>query len=133
MCARLLEVGRADRAEEELRLDGAAADRALRLLPGDPGFERAQLHLPGQHLREGLRRPEQEVDEWADERHEAEQGRSPDEPRIVDPASGVPVRPVGEAEPEEDDEEERDVPRDRERGRVVDVVERPEGRHEDGA
>ena len=45
-------------------------------------------------------------------------GRGADEPRVVEPAPRVAVDPVREAEPEHDDEEEREVARDLERRRV---------------
>src|SRR5579884_580991 len=58
-------------------------------------------------------RPEEHVDERPDERdHERDERREPDEQRVLDPPSGVLVRPVAEREPEHE-REEREAVEDR--------------------
>src|SRR5947199_239060 len=79
-------------------------------------------------LLECLGRPEEEVDERPQERREPEQGRDADEPAVVDAPARVAEDPPGEAEPEDDHEEDRDVAGDLERGRLEEVVHRREGR-----
>ena len=118
--ARLFQVGGADRADEERRLDGRPADRALRLSPLQCRFERAELHPVGPSLLEGLRRAEEEVGERAGNRDEAEEHGCPDEERIVDLSLGIAVRPVRAAEPEENSAEEREILCHHEGGRMKD-------------
>ena len=68
---------------------------------------------------------EQHVDERADEgRHEPEHRRHGDEPRVLNAAARVLVRPVAHGEPEDDDEEEQQVARDEPRLRVEEVGEK---------
>ena len=110
--ARLAEPRRAHGADEEAGLDRGAAHgttfvrRAQRL-------ERLHLELALAHLVQVLGRPEEHVDDGADEgRHEAEHRRHRDEPGILDAAPRVLVRPVADREPEDDEEEEQEVARD---------------------
>src|SRR6266702_1728351 len=71
--AGLLELRRADRADEEGGLYCGPADRTMRLRPVEASLERAQLDLPCPNVLEGLRRPEEEVRERAGDRHEAKE------------------------------------------------------------
>ena len=87
-------------------------------------LESLQLDAPRAGVGEGLGRPEEEVDDRADERRRKPQQRGEgDEKRVADPPAGVPVHPVGEAEPEDDREGDGGVPGDDEAGRVKEVVE----------
>ena len=89
-----LRARRADRADDEGRVDPAAADRAAEVVVGKPLLHRPNLELALAHVLEVLRRPEEHVDERAEERREqAEQGCHRHEPRVVDPAAGVLERP----------------------------------------
>ncbi len=124
--ARLLQLRRADRADEELGLDRARGTpgSATRRLP-ELLLHRADLELALADVLEVLRRPEEEVDERADERrHEAEQRRHRDQPRILDPPARVLVDPVRAGQPEDDDEEDRQVPDHEPRAGVEEVVRR---------
>ena len=61
--ARLLQPRRADRADEEGRLDLGPADRAVQVAPREPLLHRPDLELALTHVLEVLRRPEEHVDE----------------------------------------------------------------------
>ena len=112
--ARLLEARRADGADEEGCVHLAAADRAMQVALGQPVLEGAVLELAVAALLDRVRRPQEEVDDRADERrHEAEQGRHSDEPGVVDPPPGVLEDPERRRQPEHDDEEPRQVPGER--------------------
>src|SRR2546430_15304322 len=109
--AGLLQLRRADRTDEELRRDLRPADRAVQVTAREPLLHRLDLELALAHVLEVLRRPEEHVDQRPDEgRHEPEQRRHRDEPRILDPAPGVLVDPERDREPEDADEEQRQVP-----------------------
>ena len=75
--ARLLQLRRADRADEERRLDLGAADRAVQVAPGEPLLHRLDLELALAHVLEVLGRPEEHVDQRADERRDERRARSP--------------------------------------------------------
>ena len=125
--ARLLQPGRADRADEEGRLDRGAADGAVQVALRQPLLHRPDLELALAHVLDVLRRAEEEVDDRADERrHEPEHRRHRDEPRILDPPARVLVDPVGGREPEDGDEEDRQVARHHPRARVEEVVDSSE-------
>ena len=132
--AGLLQLRRADGADEEVALDLGAAHRALELAPAEPRLHLLDLELPLAYVVEVLRRAEQHVDEQADERHEAEQGAIHDEPRILDPPARVLVHPVGEREPEDEQEEEQQALDDAPRRGVEEVLDPTEevARDEDG-
>ena len=98
---------------------------------GELLFERLDLHTPRAHVVECLGRAEEEVEDRADvRRRESEQRGEEDEDRVADATAGVPVHPQGESEPEDDGEEDRDVPGDDESGGVGEVVEGRGGRVE---
>src|SRR5581483_9328846 len=61
--ARMLELGRADGADDVSGLDGRTADGAVRPPLREPGLERAYLDPPGVRLLERLGGPEEQVDE----------------------------------------------------------------------
>src|SRR5204862_6526031 len=96
VAAGLLQLRRADRADEVGGLDAGPADRALRAGPQEMALERPQLRPPGLHVREGLRRPEEQVRERPGKRPEPEQRRRRAEPGIADPAPCVAVNPKRE-------------------------------------
>src|SRR6478609_3203223 len=81
-----LELRRADRADEEGRLDARPTDRALRLRAEQVTLERPELGAPRLHVGERLGRTEEEVGEGTRERDEPEERRRPAEPRVADPA-----------------------------------------------
>src|SRR5581483_8979984 len=110
----LLQPRRADGADEERRLDGGAADRALALSGRQPLLDRADLEIPFPHLVEILGRAEEHVDQRADERQrERDQRRERDQPPVGDAPPRVLVRPERDGEPEDD--ADRDQARARER------------------
>src|SRR4051794_26712686 len=78
--AGLLQLRRADRADEIRVLHVAPADRAVRLALREPPLERPDLDLPCPCVLEGLRRAEEQIDERPHEGHEPEEGRRGDEP-----------------------------------------------------
>ena len=83
--ARLLELRRADRADQELGLDRRAAHRAVRLAPGRALLHRANLELALADVLEVLRRTEEEVDQRPEERRHQTEERSPSRP-ATDPS-----------------------------------------------
>ena len=125
--ARLAQLGRADRADEEVLVDLGPADRAVQIAGAEPLLHRPDLELALAHVLEVLGRPEQHVDERADERDEAERGRDPDEQPVLDAAPRVLVDPVDGRDPEDDHEEDREVPDHVPRRRVEEVVDAAEG------
>ena len=125
LAAGRLQLRGADGADEEGRLDACPADRALPLRLHEVPLERPKLDAPRLHIGERFRRPEEQVGERAGERHEAQERGRPGDPGILDPAACVAVHPEGDPEPEEGDEEQREVARDLERSRMKDGVERP--------
>ena len=107
--AGLAQLGRADRAQQEIVLDLGAAHRAAQVAAAEPPLHRLDLELALPYVLEVLRRPEQHVDQRPDEGDEAEQRRDPDEQRVGDPAPSVLVDPVDGRQPEDEHEEERQV------------------------
>ncbi len=76
--ARLLEAGRADRADEERCLDLAAADGAAEIALGEPLLERPVLEVPVAPLLDRVGGTQEEVDDRPDEgRHEPEHAAIP--------------------------------------------------------
>ena len=74
----------------------------------EPLLDRPDLELALAHVVEVLRRAEEHVDERTEERrHEAEQRRQRDEPRVLDPPASVLVDPEADREPEDDAEGDR--------------------------
>jgi len=125
LAAGRLQLRGADGADEERRLDARPTDRALGLRLHQVPLERPKLDAPRFHIGERLGRPEEQVGEWAGERHEPQERGGPGDPGILDPAACVAVHPEGDPEPQEGDEEQRQVARDLERSRMKDGVERP--------
>ena len=118
---------RADRAHEVVRLHFGQAHRAVRRPLDQMAAERPELHFAGMRVRERLGRAEQEVDDGADVGEpEAERGRQPHEPPVVDAPARVAVDAEAEAEPEHDRKEDEHVPDDRDGARVQCAVNRPE-------
>src|SRR6185503_7431812 len=110
VAARLPEARRADRADEEAHLDLGAADRAMHVAARQALLHRLDLELALAHVLEVLGRPEEHVDQRADEgRDQPEHGRYPDEPRIFDPPPRVLEDPERRRQPEDCDEEQRQV------------------------
>src|SRR5262249_28068026 len=83
--ARLAELRRADRADEVVRPDRRAAHGAVLLVLAEAPLDRLDLELALVDVGEVLRRPEQHVDERAEERRDrADERREPDEDRLGD-------------------------------------------------
>src|SRR5206468_11573897 len=108
--------------DDEGRLDVCVAHGAVRRPPEEPRLEGADLDPSGMCVLECLRRPEEQIHERADERHEPDERRRADEPVVVDPPPRIAMGPVREPEPEECEEEEREVAGDLEPGRVEEAV-----------
>ena len=121
---------RADRAREVRRLDLRAADRAALVDLREPLLHRLDLELALARVLEVLGRPEEHVDDRPEERREqADERREADEPRVLDAPPRVLERPVRRREPEDDDEPDPEVAKER----PVGIVERELGeRHGDG-
>src|SRR5919106_2744357 len=114
--ARLLELGRANGAGQELRLDHRATHRTA-LGMAERLLHRLHLELPLANVLDVLGRPEEHVQERPQERHgETESNRHAEEDRILDPPPRVLVHPVRRGEPEDGEEEEDDVPKDEPNG-----------------
>ena len=125
---RLAKHRRADRAGEVVGLDWGGADRAGRSHTRELLLQRLQLGVPRANVGDRLRRPEEEVDDRADEgRHQPEQIREEPGEAIPDPAPRILVHPVREREPEDDGEDDGDVAGDGEAGRLEEIV---DPRHE---
>src|SRR6266542_5333898 len=123
----LLQLRRADRADEKVGGHLGATNRAVEVAACKTLLHRPDLELALAHVLEVLGRPEEHVDERADERrHEPEQDRRTDEPGILDSPPRVLVHPVADREPEDDDEEDREVAEDRPGARPEEVVQGPE-------
>ena len=74
-------------------------------------LHRLDLELALAHVLDVLGRPEEHVDERPEERRDDARGRRPSRgARVLDPAARVLVDPERRREPEDDDEEDRDVP-----------------------
>src|SRR5262249_7828313 len=126
--ARLLELGRANRADEEVDTDLRAADRTMQIASRESLLHRLDLELALANIFEVLRRAEEHVHERAEERRDqSEHDGHRDEPRVFDPSPRVLVDPVRDREPEDDEEEQQQVA-DYEPGaraeEVVDAAER---------
>src|SRR5438094_3234633 len=106
IAARLAQASRAHGAHEKGGIDLCAADRAVQLTPREALLHRLDLELALAHVLEVLGRTEEHVDDRADERHEAEQRRHPDEPRVLDSPPRVLVDRERDREPEDDDDEQ---------------------------
>src|SRR5581483_4703327 len=101
--------GRADGADEERRLDSSSADRALAAARRQPLLDRADLQVALAHLVEVFGRPEEHVDQRADERQQQrDDRREGHQPLVGDAAPRVLVRPEPDCEPEHD--ADRDQP-----------------------
>src|SRR5262249_27581706 len=125
--AGLPELRRADRAHEVVRPDGRAAHRALLLVLAQAALDRLDLELALVHVREVLGRPEEHVDERAEEgRDRAHERREPDEHRLGDTAAGVLPDPVDRREPEDDHEQNTNRANHGPRLGVEEVVHAPE-------
>src|SRR5262245_16745858 len=110
VAAGLAQPRRTDRADEERLVDLGPADRAVQVAPREPLLHRPDLELALAPVLEVLGRPEEHVHEGAEERRdEAEHDGHPDQPRVLDPPSRVLVDPERGREPEDDDEEDRQV------------------------
>src|SRR5690349_7575747 len=108
--AGLLQLRRADRADEEVGADFRATHGAVEIPARKPLLHRLDLELALAHVFEVLRRPEEHVDERADVRqHEPDRNRDGDEDRILDAALRVLVDPVRDREPQDDQEEDEQV------------------------
>ena len=106
--ARLLQPRRADRADEERRLDGGAADRAVQVALRQAAPPSRGSRARARARPRGTRAAGRRVDDRPDERRDQpEHRRHGDEPRVLDPAASVLVDPVGGREPEDGDEEDR--------------------------
>src|SRR4051812_28203410 len=79
--AGLLQLRGANGTDEVVALDLRAAHGALQLAAAEARLHLLDLELPLAHVVEVLRRAQQDVDEHAQERHEAEEDGHPDEPR----------------------------------------------------
>src|SRR3954453_20248357 len=97
--ARLLQLRRADRADEEVALDLRATHGALELTPTEPRLHLLDLELALAHVVEVLRRAQQDVDDDADDRDETEDHGHPHHPRVLDAPACVLVDPVGDRNP----------------------------------
>ena len=92
--ARLLQLRRADRADEELGLDRGAADRAVRVVAAEPLLHRPDLELALADVLQVLGRPEEEVDERPEERRDERRAASPSRPATDRRSAGArPCRP----------------------------------------
>src|SRR4249920_2138456 len=117
--AGLLELGRADRADEVRRVDLGPADGAVEVAEREPLLHRLDLELALADVLEILRGPEEHVDDRPDEgRDRAEDRRHPYHPGVLDPPAGILVDPVRRRHPEDDEKEERKVPADGDEVRV---------------
>ena len=104
------------------RVDLGAADRAVQVALREAILHRLDLELALAHVLEVLRRPEEHVDERAEERHDdADEHGHPDDPRILDPPLRVLVDPVERREPDDDGEEDQQVADDEPRARAEEV------------
>src|SRR5438067_124487 len=107
--------------------DLRATHRAVQVTARQSVLHRTDLELTLAHVFEVLGRAEQHVDEWTDERNQAEADARPDEEGVLDAAARIFKDPVGEAEPEQREHEEREPPRDAPRPRAEEVVDAAEG------
>jgi len=108
--ARLAQPRRADGTDEVSGLDLGEADRAVRLGATETILQRPHLDLARVRVRERLGWPEERVDDRADEREpEADRAGEPDEPAVVDTATGVTDDAIAEPEPEDGGEEDEEV------------------------
>src|SRR6266508_5335551 len=126
--AGLLQLRRADGADEKLVRDLGAADRAVEIAAGQPLLHRLDLELPLAHVLEVLGRAEEHVHERADvgnDQSDRDGGR--DQHRVLDSALGVFVDPVADREPERDQEKEEQVPDHLPRAGGEEVVDAGEG------
>src|SRR5207248_1852301 len=125
--ARLLQLRRAHRTHEVIDADLRATHRAVQVTARQSVLHRTDLELTLAHVFEVLGRAEQHVDEWTDERNQAEADARPEEEGVLDAAARIFKDPVGEAEPEQHEHEEREPPRDAPRPRAEEVVDAAEG------
>src|SRR4051794_11246380 len=110
VAARRPQAGGADRADQEGLVDLGPADRTVQVAAREALLHRLDLELALTNVLEVLGRAEEHVDQRADERrHQAEHGRHPDEPRVLDPPTRVLVDPEGRRQPEDRDEEHAQV------------------------
>ena len=125
--ARLPQLRRADRADEELLVDLGAADRAVEVARAEPPLHRLDLELALAHVLEVLRRAEQHVDQRPDERARRPIARHDTDDQLVrDAPAGVLEDPVDRRDPEDEHEEDREVAHDVPRRRVEEVVDAAE-------
>src|SRR4051794_28599890 len=87
--ARLAQLRRADRTDQELLLDLRAAYRAMQVAAAEPLLHRLDLELALADVVEVFGRPEQHVDQRPDEGHDADRGHDPDDQRILDAPARV--------------------------------------------
>src|SRR5712691_9814915 len=126
--AGLLQLGRADGTHEELVRDFRAAHGAKEIAAREPFLHRLDLELALSHVLQILGWAEQHVDERADVgRNQTEDDRHRDQHRILDAALCILVDPVPDREPEDDQEEEQQVPDDRPRAGGEEVMDTAEG------
>src|SRR5919198_3757603 len=119
---RLLRLRRAHGTDEEIGRYFRPAHRAVEISPREPFLHRTDLELALAHVLEVLRRTEEHVDERPEvRRNEAEDHGHRHEQWVLDPASRVLVHPVADREPEDDQEEEEQVPHDVPRPRGEEV------------
>src|SRR6266480_2792020 len=120
--AGLLQLRRAHRADEERGLHLRPAHGTVEVAVREPVLHRPDLELSLPHLFEIFGRPQQEVDERADERrHKPDQGRHRNEPRIFDPPPRILVDPHRHGQPEDRDEEDGEVADDRPRAGAEEI------------
>src|SRR5687767_7664063 len=100
--ARLLQPAQAAWAAEEALLDVEVAIGAREVVHvGEPRLRSGDLELALAPILEELRRPDDHVDDRADEREERRGRRAPHEHRVFDPPLRVRVGPVDEREVED--------------------------------
>jgi hypothetical protein len=81
---------------------------------GKPLLHRLYLEIAFAHVLEVLRRPEEEVDDRAEERREEpDHCGERDEPWLLDAATRVLERPERGREPEHDEDDDPEVPGER--------------------
>ena len=91
--------GGADRAHEKAFLDVGSAHRAVQLSAREPLLHPLDLELAFPNVFEVFGRPEEHVDQRADNRNQAEDRCDLDQPGVLDTTASVLEDPVGEGDP----------------------------------